>query len=616
MRQMLFDAKKRAFFYALAVVVTVIMVGCGDDPVTPDDLPEGISHVNKYVAKPSPYTGEDRITYSFSSNGYDFYYIHLGTLEDAPVFFLDPMHFGTNAEMTYQFTTETTSATTMRETIAQSSETVISKTDQKTTNKTTGAKLSTEISASYEVSDDLQLGAKMAGEANWSNHVQNTSTTEFTGKTSLTNTVEHISTYTEKQVVNRTWTLSQAKGDRAGWYRYALFYAFDVYLYVIKNADGELVHYEFLEHVKPDVYGWKLDYSETIDFSQSDASIFELDISMLNNLPAPTLSFATFPPPENISAMALSSSRITVSWDSVTDDVFYRIYRSTSEDGMYSLVGTSYSPSYADTGLVPVTTYYYKVAAVSGNGHIGMFSVEVHATTKSPMRPTEYGFEIPGNHTMIFDRTSPVQVEIYMLGAGSGGQGGSRSSIMGGYDRGTGASGGGGAATYVKFIVDAPVTFDITVGTGGTGGSYSDRALLETWRSGGSGSAGENTTVTVGTATFIAEGGGRSGGTGDQTLNAGIGGRSGSRPLNLEDWASEAGEDGVGGIHPGDLRETNHGGAAGLITDKGSKSTFGGGLGGTSTTQAEAGGGGRPGHADQAGASGGHGLVLIVLTEI
>jgi hypothetical protein len=86
--------------------------------------------------------------------------------------------------------------------------------------------------------------------------------------------------------------------------------------------------------------------------------------------------------PTGVSATAVSSSSITVSWNSVPGATGYYIYRSSSSSGTYTQVGTSTTTSYPDTGLSASTTYYYKVAAYNNNGEGSQSSAD-YATTQS-----------------------------------------------------------------------------------------------------------------------------------------------------------------------------------------------------------------------------------------
>jgi chitodextrinase len=80
---------------------------------------------------------------------------------------------------------------------------------------------------------------------------------------------------------------------------------------------------------------------------------------------ATTLPDQTPPPaPGGLSAIATSSTRIALQWNSVSDPESgirtYRVYR----DG--TLIDSSTTTSYADPGRVPGTTYTYEVSAVNG----------------------------------------------------------------------------------------------------------------------------------------------------------------------------------------------------------------------------------------------------------
>lgn len=97
----------------------------------------------------------------------------------------------------------------------------------------------------------------------------------------------------------------------------------------------------------------------------------------------------------------------------------YVIYRST-EPGFTpdesTIGGTSRNLSYRDTGLLPDTTYYYRVAAVDISGNIGPVSSEVSATTESTsLRPM-----IIGDMNIVFDGTrGKVTLQVIDLETGA-----------------------------------------------------------------------------------------------------------------------------------------------------------------------------------------------------
>jgi hypothetical protein len=85
--------------------------------------------------------------------------------------------------------------------------------------------------------------------------------------------------------------------------------------------------------------------------------------------------------PAGLTATAISSSQINLSWSASTDNVGvtgYRIYR----DGVQ--IATTSTTSYSDTGLSPLTTYTYTVSAIDLAGNESGQSSQVSATTQQP----------------------------------------------------------------------------------------------------------------------------------------------------------------------------------------------------------------------------------------
>ena len=96
--------------------------------------------------------------------------------------------------------------------------------------------------------------------------------------------------------------------------------------------------------------------------------------------------------PTGVSASAVSSSSITINWNSVSGAGWYNIYRSSSSSGTYSYVGNTVTSvtSYTDYGLSASATYYYKVSAKNNNGE-SSYSSYASATTKSDGGGTSSG---------------------------------------------------------------------------------------------------------------------------------------------------------------------------------------------------------------------------------
>lgn len=84
--------------------------------------------------------------------------------------------------------------------------------------------------------------------------------------------------------------------------------------------------------------------------------------------------------PTGLTATAASATQINLSWSAVAGAT-YRVYRSTTSGGPYSLVGSPSTTTYSDSGLTCNTTYFYVVRAYtsceSGN------STQAQATTSA-----------------------------------------------------------------------------------------------------------------------------------------------------------------------------------------------------------------------------------------
>ena len=231
----------------------------------------------------------------------------------------------------------------------------------------------------------------------------------------------------------------------------------------------------------------------------------------------------------------------------------------------------------------------------------------------------------PGSYTFTFSdagRDSPAEIEVYALGAGGGGQGGHKKSGILENFTGTGGAGGGGAAAYMKLAIEEPATFNISVGTGGTGGSSVSIGLAGNAQSGNPGNNGGATTVGWASQSItLSAAGGVGGGGAGTVITGGAGGTAAPARLPTSnryyrDGETASGGNGTSGDQFSDI--TSEGGKAASI-NKGSDAPFAGGngakrlRGGNMNPEwAESGGGGFGGYDAQNGKVGGPGLVYII----
>ena len=106
----------------------------------------------------------------------------------------------------------------------------------------------------------------------------------------------------------------------------------------------------------------------------------------------------TTPPstPTNLSATAVSSSQVNLSWTASTDNVGvagYRVFRNGTS------VGTSTTTSFSDTGLLAATTYSYTVAAYDAASNTSPPSTAVAVTT--PTTPFDFTMSNGGSRSVV-----------------------------------------------------------------------------------------------------------------------------------------------------------------------------------------------------------------------
>jgi chitodextrinase len=124
-----------------------------------------------------------------------------------------------------------------------------------------------------------------------------------------------------------------------------------------------------------------------VTYNSVDANATTLRLSGSGVLPPPTDTVAPSIP-SGVTATAVSSSAINLSWNASTDNVGvagYRIYRAGSQ------IATSTTASYSSTGLLPSTSYAYTVVAYDAAGNESSQSSPVSAVTMASSPPPPSG---------------------------------------------------------------------------------------------------------------------------------------------------------------------------------------------------------------------------------
>jgi hypothetical protein len=86
--------------------------------------------------------------------------------------------------------------------------------------------------------------------------------------------------------------------------------------------------------------------------------------------------------PANICVGEEVSDSLTIGWDRVHNANGYRVYRSTGFNEPFTRIGEEiHGLSYIDSGLLPLTTYWYRVSAFNEAGESNR-SIQIGASTK------------------------------------------------------------------------------------------------------------------------------------------------------------------------------------------------------------------------------------------
>jgi hypothetical protein len=108
----------------------------------------------------------------------------------------------------------------------------------------------------------------------------------------------------------------------------------------------------------------------------------------------------SFTAPTGVTVTALSPSSVRVTFSAVGGATSYVVERAAGT-GAFSEAGTTQNNTFDDTGLLPSTSYRYRVAAVKGNDRTG-FSTEAAVTTQAP-GTVIINADITSNRTLFAD---------------------------------------------------------------------------------------------------------------------------------------------------------------------------------------------------------------------
>ena len=148
-------------------------------------------------------------------------------------------------------------------------------------------------------------------------------------------------------------------------------------------------------------------YSYSVSAYDGAGNVSGLSAPASATTPSPDAIPPSLPP--GLTAAAVSSTQINLSWNASTDNVGvagYRVFRNGTQ------VGTTSQLSYSDTALTASTTYSYTVSAFDASGNDSGQTIPVNATTQG--QSGVFGLDFPGNAgvktTMRFRFLNPLAI--------------------------------------------------------------------------------------------------------------------------------------------------------------------------------------------------------------
>ncbi|GBU22272.1 hypothetical protein R80B4_02178 [Fibrobacteres bacterium R8-0-B4] len=171
------------------------------------------------------------------------------------------------------------------------------------------------------------------------------------------------------------------------------------YVYVSLSASSGFVLYETT--VTNGLRAIGADPGTTYYFRVSAVSADGTESAMSNVASATTYSGVGggIAAPAGLTATAVSSTEINLSWNAVIGAAGYKVYASGSASSGFVLLETSATNSFRAGGAEPDVTYYFKVSAVSANGTESAMSNVASATTRTSGGNNTYSLDGIWVHT-------------------------------------------------------------------------------------------------------------------------------------------------------------------------------------------------------------------------
>ena len=225
--------------------------------------------------------GQDgpEIQFSHTDGEHNFWHFYMGKVENAPVVPVSDVSpailFGGTTPITVEFT----SVQISEQTIVQSHGTTVRNAVRRTNITQNTFSVGLELS--------IPIGPFSLGVETGFDRI-NTEIIESERHTTVTETFETVTHWRQENTTNLQATIGN-HGEAPGFYRFALFATYDIYLVIGQCLESRNFTYEFFTFARPGTLFTALDFSETMSGFEDSALTNRLvfDGAMLENLPPP-----------------------------------------------------------------------------------------------------------------------------------------------------------------------------------------------------------------------------------------------------------------------------------------------------------------------------------------
>lgn len=262
---------KGFLFLTLLPVLCLVsaLSGCGKGGAGSGDI---FDDSVRYTATAVESGGKNyRIDYSYQDGAIDYWFIYLGRVEFVPISAEGTKYYNGITPISLTYTTE------------KITEGHVEEKNEYCIQNSTKTAVSDQHEASLSFKADVTAGGFNFGYDIGYKYLNN-HREELSVSNSVTDSYTTLKGWQETHTETVSYTLGE-NGEKAGFYRYALFVTCDVYIAIARDRLSGMWNYEYSGFARPGSFFTAIDYSENNEFkSKEDAVKLKFDSAILDAL--------------------------------------------------------------------------------------------------------------------------------------------------------------------------------------------------------------------------------------------------------------------------------------------------------------------------------------------